>query len=64
MTPELLDELAYLFRNEADAIVQPYTWPPRSPLTADERREVERLRVSASAIRYRANVARYERGGT
>lgn len=64
MTSSLLYELAQVFRDEADAIVQPYAWPPRASLTDDERREVERLRVTASRIRYRGDVAAYEEGSS
>lgn len=63
MNSELLWELSALFSSEADAIVQPYAWPPRSPLSDDERTEVERLRVTAARIRYRARCAEYEEHG-
>jgi hypothetical protein len=60
MTAALLHELANLFYAEADGITQPYAWPAREPLSAAELCEVERLRVTGMAIRYRANVAEYE----
>jgi hypothetical protein len=59
---ELLYELAGVFRNEADAIRQPYAWPPRAPMTEDERREVMRLEATAASIAYRARRAAYEEG--
>lgn len=62
MRADLLAELSLIFCMEAEAIVQPYAWPPRPPLTDEERREVDRLRVTASSIRYRANVALLEEG--
>ena len=60
VTPTLLYELADLFRREEAAIVQPYAWPPRAPLTPEERREADRLRVTASRIAYRAACAEYD----
>lgn len=60
MKAKLLYELANLFRVEADAITQPFAWPPRRTLSDAERREVQRLDVTASAIRYRGDVAAYE----
>ena len=63
MRAELLYELARLFQHEEDAIVQPYAWPPRAPLTPEERREADRLRVTASRIAYRAAEAAYEEQG-
>lgn len=62
MNHALLSELTLLFSHEADAIAQPYAWPPRPPLSVEELSEVERLRVTARAIRYRADVAAYEEG--
>jgi len=60
MKASLLRELEWLFRLEADAITQPYAWTPRSPLSDEERREVDRLHATGAAIRYRGNVAEYE----
>lgn len=54
MTPTLLDELARLFRTEADGICDSYGWPPRGPLSDDERNEVQRLDATAARIHYRA----------
>ncbi len=60
MTATLLYELANLFLVEADAITQPYAWPPRPDLTTDKRREVDRLVVTSRRIAYRAACAAYE----
>jgi hypothetical protein len=60
VTFALLYELANLFMAEADAITQPYAWPPRPDLTPEERREVDRLIVTSRRIAYRAACAAYE----
>lgn len=60
MKAALLYELADVFRREVDGITQPYAWPPRAPLTTDERREADRLDATARSIAYRGNVAAYE----
>ncbi len=60
MTSKLLHELAFLFRLEADTIVDQYAWPPRPPLSDDELREVRRLDACSRALNYRGNVAAYE----
>lgn len=62
MRSELLYELAILFQHEQDAITQPYAWPPRPPLTEEERREADRLYVTGRRIGYRAQCAAYEEG--
>lgn len=54
MKRDLMIEVARLFLLEADAIAQPYAWPPRAPLTAEERLERDRLDVTAKRIFYRA----------
>jgi hypothetical protein len=59
VTAALLFELAFLFRKEAEGIADAYAWPPRT-LTDDELREVNRLSVTASSLRYRGAVAAYE----
>ena len=63
MTSDLLHELANLVRTEADGITQSYAWPPRGPLSDEERHELRRLDATERAIRYRANVATYEEAG-
>jgi hypothetical protein len=62
MKPELLYELAMLFDKEAESIAQPYAWHPRPRMSAEEVREVERLRVTGTRLYQRAVRARYERG--
>lgn len=62
MTSALLFELARLFRDEADAIHQPYAWPPRPAMTEEEKREVMRLDATAARIAYRARLRAYEEG--
>jgi hypothetical protein len=57
---DLLHELANVVRTDIDGITQPYAWPPRAPLTNEERREVDRLEATARRIRYRAYCAEYE----
>lgn len=47
-------ELADLFARQADAIAQPYAWPPRVPMTAEEVAEVELPTVTSRRIAYRA----------
>lgn len=59
-TSALLHDLANVVRADADAIQQPYAWPPRAPLSEDERVELRRLDATERAIRYRAHVAEYE----
>ena len=54
MRRELLNELANLFRVEADGLADSYAWPPRAPLSAEELAEVQRLDTTAARIRYRA----------
>ena len=54
MTAAFLDELARLFRAEADGIADSYAWPPRGPLTDEERFEIQRLDATANRIHYRS----------
>jgi len=59
MTPDLWEELACIAQRDADAIYDSYAWPPRSALTADERREAERLTVLSKRFWYRSVCARF-----
>jgi hypothetical protein len=51
---KLLAQLAVLFQRESDKITDSYAWPPRPPLSEEERKEAERLRVTASRVFLRA----------
>jgi hypothetical protein len=54
MDGRLLAQLACVAQRDSDAIYDSYAWPPRAPLTPEERAEAERLRVVASRLFYRA----------
>lgn len=49
----LLAQVAHVALCDADAIAQPYAWPPRE-MTADERHESERLRALSRRLSYAA----------
>ena len=50
----LLEEVACVAQRDADAIRDSYRWPPRPPLTNEERREVDRLDALSRRLFYRA----------
>lgn len=54
MTRALLLECVRLFDLEVEAIERPHAWPPRGPMSAEERREADRLRVTGSRLFRRA----------
>ena len=55
----LLHDLANVARADADAITQ-YAWPPRGPLSDEERLEMRRLDALSRQLCYRASEAEYE----
>jgi hypothetical protein len=54
MNGKLLAQLACVAQKDCDALRDDYAWPPRPPMTDEERRESERLRIVASRLFYRA----------
>ena len=53
MKRALLEELANVAYYDAEALRDPYAWPPRR-LSDDDEREVARLSVLSKRIAYRA----------
>lgn len=53
MKRALLEELANVAYFDAEALRDPYAWPPKM-MTDDERREADRLLVLSRRIAYRA----------
>jgi hypothetical protein len=51
---KILAELAMVASIDAQAIADPYAWPPRRPMDDGERREVERLNVLSARFAYKA----------
>jgi hypothetical protein len=45
-----LAQASWVARRDSDAISDAYAWPPRAPLTDEERRECERLSVLRRAF--------------
>ena len=54
MDGKLLAQLACVAQKDCDALRNDYAWPPRPPMTNEEREESERLRVLASRLFLRA----------
>lgn len=57
MTPELWEELASVAQRDAEAIWDSYAWPPRPPLSPEERLEADRLMTISRACWYRSLLA-------
>lgn len=57
MSPDLWEELACVAQWDADAIFDSYAWPPRPPLTDDERAEADRLTCISRACWYHSLLA-------
>ena len=51
---KLLAQAAVVAQRDAEAIADPYAWPPRAPLSRDEQREVDRLRALSNRLSYDA----------
>ncbi len=64
MTGHLLAQLAVVASREAEAITQPYAWPPRGPLTADEQAGVAHLDALSRRLSAEAEAAGCSRQGT
>jgi hypothetical protein len=64
VTGKMLAQLGVLFQRESDKIYDAYAWPPRAPLTLEERREAERLRVTASRLFLRSAELGWGSAGT
>lgn len=58
----LLAQLAWVAAKDAEAIADPYAWPPASP-TDEEVREAARLRLLAARLFRRAEAAGYVESG-
>jgi hypothetical protein len=54
MLGKIFAELAMVTSLDAQAIADPYAWPPRPLMHDDERREVERLNVLSARFAYKA----------
>lgn len=50
MTARLLAQLGWVFEREAEAIRDSYAWPPRAPLTSEERAAAEYFEATAETI--------------
>jgi hypothetical protein len=51
---KLLAQLACVAQRDADAIYDSYRWPPRPPLSDEERFEARRLQALSVQLGYRA----------
>ena len=57
MNGKLCAQLAMVAWRDAEAVGgDPYSWPPPPPMTDEQRREGERLRVLSAAMMHRARL--------
>lgn len=64
MSPLLLAQLAHVAYRDAEGIADSYAWPPRPPLTEEERVEIDRLQTIADELSAKARSMGQENQGT